>query len=172
MEGVPYFQLEHKRRDDDKMTGPAPWKKGSQNSIYFELSSDRIEGATTIKSLGLGNISDKDEKFYPASKEWGYDPSLPGYLTADYSTDPPWVKLEKQPGKYSTWKISRAEQEGRWYIENDNRIGKHAWLVPESKPVFVYPGGGRQEFTVEYYRAVLSESKHAFKIGMANQPDR
>ena len=35
-EGVPYFRSEHKLRDDDKMTGPVPWKKGSQNSIYFE----------------------------------------------------------------------------------------------------------------------------------------
>ena len=111
--------------------------------------------------------------FYPASKEWGYDPSLPGYLTADYSTDPPSVKLEKQPGKYSTWKISAAEMQDRWFIENDNGTGKRAWLAPEIKPVFVYPGGGRKEFTVEYYRAVLSyESKHAFKIRMENQPDR
>jgi hypothetical protein len=163
IEGVPYFMGEHKRRDEEKLTA-WPWKKNVVYCIYFELTS--LEGTTTIYNLGPGDLSDVNSKFV-SEKTPGDDKSKPGYLTADYSTDPPSVRIEKKPGKFSTWKVHRIE-ENKYWIENVSDSGKSASLSMAEKPEVLSPAasGGT---VVEYQRAVLSfDGKAVFKITQQN----
>jgi hypothetical protein len=50
------------------------------------------------------------------------------YVTADYSVNPPRVKLTKEPTKDSRWSFLPASSPGRYYIRNNNDLGKDAWL--------------------------------------------
>jgi hypothetical protein len=164
VENVPYFDGERKRQADETLKART-WKSLEQ-AIYFGIPS--LTDATTIKSLGPGGIVEKNDLFSP-TKLPAADKSRPGYLTADYSTDPPSVKLAAAPTEFSRWKFTPAERKGAYYIENINKLGKHAWLAPDPTPAAIEQAGYSTTTVVEYRRAILSfNTKIAFSLALQN----
>jgi hypothetical protein len=164
VDGKPYFQVMRARRPDDKITA-GPWKKLVE-CWHFELS--KSEGSTTMLNLGPGTLTEDETSFIPEEDPFGRRLPGAGFMTADYTTQPPTVKLAKDHDKLSKWIVSRSEKENQWYIENVNDSGKHAWLSMARDPVAIHEVGYDGKGVCEYRPAVLSyDTKPHFKIDIA-----
>jgi hypothetical protein len=75
------------------------------------------------------------------------------YVTADYSTKPARVIVTKEPTKDSQWRFVRAPGSHRYYIKNENSLGKDTWLRLEDTGKRVSLGGS---WEASIYNAVLS----------------
>jgi hypothetical protein len=78
------------------------------------------------------------------------------YVTADYATKPPRVIVTKEPTKYSRWRFIRTEGYQRYYIKNENDLGKDAWLRLEATDQRFARSDARE---ARVYKAVLSFDK-------------
>ncbi|MCE9557234.1 MAG: hypothetical protein K8T91_28125 [Planctomycetes bacterium] len=165
IEGTPYFQTVRKRHADDQ---PVKWPwKSKEECRHFEMTSSI--STTSLKNLGPGGLNVEGKKFIPKDDWVKLDVAQIGYLTADHSTNPPSIKLEKDAGKFSTWKLHPDETKRLWYIENENDSGKPAWLSKSRDTQAVMALGNQGAHVVEYRRATLSnEVKPSFRIGIAN----
>ncbi|MCE9557233.1 MAG: hypothetical protein K8T91_28120 [Planctomycetes bacterium] len=160
IDGTLYFELTRTRLASDAPVR-RPWKS-KETCGYFELMS--MKGETTIKNLGSGDLNEAGTTFIPKSII-DVDRSPAGFLGVDYTGTPPSVIIQKNPGKFSKWKIDRSDKQHGWYIENLNDSGKPAWLSMDRNAVAVVPLGRDAKSVVEYRRAVLSfESKPPFRI--------
>jgi hypothetical protein len=81
------------------------------------------------------------------------------YLTGDYTTNPPTVKLTKEQEETSYWTLNL----GKGPIINRNKAGKETFLVIAKAPVFY--ASGQSEEDLEYRHVELSfEHKDEFTI--------
>jgi hypothetical protein len=163
IDGKPYFEVSRGRQPADS---PIHWPwKGQQECRFFQLT--RTEGSTTIENLGPGMLDIKGQ-FVPDDKMTEPKPPPTGFLTADFSSDPPTVKLVKQASESSSWVIHSAQKKDEWTIENVCSSGKHAWLSLARDPTAVILGGDEKDVS-EYRRAVLSyHAETFFKIDISH----
>ena len=114
--------------------------------LSFERVDDTLQAFTEPEGAGLANNVAKLHRWY---------------LTADYSTDPPLVRLTKEPEKYSHWLFEpRSDHpfETLNTIRNLNDSGKPAWLTLSEKAKWArFAGKGGS--AVALFDPVLSYNK-------------
>jgi hypothetical protein len=88
------------------------------------------------------------------------------YLTADYSTDPPTVRLEKAPGKEGRWEFVDAGKFSQAFIKHVQAADKPAWLsLAESGTILPVNLQNAQDMIVEVRDVILTpERKQAVRI--------
>jgi hypothetical protein len=55
------------------------------------------------------------------------------YVTADYTKDPPQVIVTERPTDGSNWSFVAASNRAEYYIRNEGRSGKEAWLTVQPR---------------------------------------
>lgn len=118
--GVPYFKFWTRSTNDPRL----PVARG-ESSRLFEKRGEllRLYGDATPAGIAKDRLN------------YGW------YLSADYSIEPPQVTLTKEPTKYSRWSYIPAGN-GRYYVKNENDLGKDAWLTMAKDGMEMNTGGG------------------------------
>jgi hypothetical protein len=131
---------------DDPEVKPYAW-----NARFFELQNTEKGQLIVLRPKKDGLPAAADILEYEGK-----------FVTADYSSTPPSLKLTKEAEKYSYWKVPK-EAEGP--IVNVSDFKKPAYLSVDSKPLKYKNGEGNDTGYLEYFRVTLSlDSTNLFKV--------
>jgi hypothetical protein len=149
-------RLEPKNSKESSMAGTGV------STIYIEPEGggdpvfvSRNNPLKTLSGGGTFALSMEGLKYSPKS-----------YLTADFSTDPPTVRVDKKPGKEGIWAFIDSGTLLQAYVEHVGGPDKSAWLAlaksGTTKPAGLKNG---QQMVYEFRDAILTAEKiHRIRI--------